>query len=67
MWGVHVDLVVLGVNIHEAEKFMAPRLLCQSIDPQEGEAILWASFIEISEVDSDLHFLFFFTRTELES
>jgi len=32
---------------------MARRCLHQLIDPREGKAILWAIFIEISEVNAD--------------
>ena len=32
---------------------MARRCLHQLVDLREGEAIIWASFIEVSEVDAD--------------
>ena len=49
---MHLDLVIPGVGIHEVKKFMARRCLYQLVDPQEGEAIFWANFIEVSEVDA---------------
>ena len=53
IWWVHLTLVILGVGVYEAEKFMARYYLYQLIDSREGKAILWASFIEASEVDAD--------------
>ena len=40
IWWVHLDLVVLGVGVHEAKKFMAYLCLYQLVDLWEGEAIL---------------------------
>jgi len=50
---VSLDLVVPGVSLHETEKLRARHCLYHLIHPWEGETILWASFIEVSEVDAD--------------
>ena len=53
VWWGHLDVVVPGVGVHEVEKFVPRCCFHQLIDPWEGEAILWACFIKVSEVDAD--------------
>jgi len=48
---VHLDLIVPRVGVYEAE-FLARHCFYPLIDPREEEAILWADFIEVSEVDT---------------
>ena len=57
-WWVHLYLVVPGVGVYEDEEFVTCRYFYQQIDPWEGEAILCAGFIEVSEVNADPPFVF---------
>jgi len=50
---VHLDLIITGVGVHEAEELVARCRFYQLIDPWKGINILWASFIEIDKVDAD--------------
>ena len=49
--GVHTDLVVAGKGIHKTEKFMACGGVHDEVDPRQREAVLWACFVYVGEVD----------------
>ena len=51
--GVHVDLVVAGKGIHKTEKFMACSSVHDEVDPGQREVVLRASFVYVSEVDTE--------------
>ena len=51
---VHADLVVAGEGVHETEKFMADRSVYDEVDPWQREAVLWARFVYVNEVDTEL-------------
>ena len=50
---VHTDLVVAGEGIHKTEKFMACCGIHDEVDPRQREAVLWACFVYVSEVDTE--------------
>ena len=50
---VHADLVVAGEGVHETEKFMADCGVHDEVDPWQREAIFWACFVYVSEVDTE--------------
>ena len=50
---VHTDLVVAGEGIHKTEEFMASSGIYDYVDSQQGETILWARFVDVSEVDAE--------------
>ena len=51
--GVHTDLVVAGKGIHKNEKFMACGGVHDEVDPWQREAVLWACFVYVGEVDTE--------------
>ena len=53
---VHSYLVISQESVHEAEKLMASRGIHYKVDPREGKAIFWASFVDIGEVNAELSF-----------
>ena len=50
---IHADLIVAGESIHKTEEFMASCSIYDEVDPRQGEAILWACSVDISEVDAE--------------
>ena len=50
LW-VHTDLVVAEKGVHKTEEFMACRSVHDEVDPWQREAVLWARFFYVSEVD----------------
>ena len=59
---VHTDLVVAGKGVHKTEEFMACCSVHDEVDPWKREAVLWARFVYVSEVDTEspLSILFFY-------
>ena len=60
---VHTDLVVSGEGIHKTEEFVARSGIYDEVDSQQRETVLWACFVDVSEVDAEssfaiCHFLF---------
>ena len=49
---VHADLVVTGEGVHETEKFMAGCGVHDEVDPWQKEAVFWACFVDVGEVDA---------------
>ena len=49
---MHRDLVISRISIHEAEKLVSRGPIHELINSWEWEAVLWASFVEVSEVDT---------------
>ena len=56
---VHTDLVVAGKGVHKTE-FMACRGVHNEVDPRQKEAVLWARFVYVSEVDTESPLAIFF-------
>ena len=50
-WG-HTDLVVAGEGIHKTEEFMARSGIYDEVDSRQRETVLWACFVDVSEVDA---------------
>ena len=50
---VHTDLVVAGEGVHKTEEFMAYCGVHDEIYPRQREAVLWACFVDVSEVDTE--------------
>ena len=48
----HSNLVIVGERVHKSEKLMARGSVHQLVDPGKGLAVLWASFIQLFEVDT---------------
>ena len=57
---VHTDLVVAGEAIHKTEEFMAGRGVHDEIYPRQREIVLWACFVDVSEVDTESPLAIFF-------
>ena len=57
---VHADLVVAGEGVHETEEFMTCRSVYDEVDPRQREAVLWACFVYVSEVDTESPLAIFF-------
>ena len=57
---VHTDLVVTGKGVHKTEEFMASCGIHDEIDPRQREAVLWARFVYVSEVDTEPPLAIFF-------
>ena len=53
---VHADLVVTGEGVHETEKFMAGCGVNDEVDPRQREAVFWACFVDVGEVDTESPF-----------
>ena len=49
---VHTDLVVAGEGIHKIEEFMAISGIYDEVDLRQRETVLWARFVDVSEVDA---------------
>ena len=54
--GIHADLVAAGECIHKIEKSVARGGIHDEVDPWQREAVLWACFIYVSEVDTESPF-----------
>ena len=50
---VHTDLIVAGEGIHKTENFMACCSVHDEVDPRQREAVLWACFVYVGEVDTE--------------
>ena len=50
---VHTNLVVAGKGIHKTEKLMAGCGIHDEVDPWQRDAIFWACFIDVGEVDTE--------------
>ena len=48
---VHTDLVVAEEGVHKTKEFMAGCGVHDEVDPWQREAVLWACFVDVSEVD----------------
>ena len=57
---VHADLVVTGEGVHETEKFMAGCGVHDEVDPWQREAVFWACFVDVGEVDTESPFTIHF-------
>ena len=59
---VHTDLVVAKEGVHKTEEFMACCGIHDEVDPWQREAILWACFVDVGEVntESPLSICFFY-------
>ena len=53
---VHTDLVVAREGIHKTEKFIACCSVHDEVDPWQREAVLWAGFVYVGEVDTESPF-----------
>ena len=51
---VHTELIVAGKGVHKTEEFMAYCGVRDEVDPWQREAVLWARFVYVSEVDTKL-------------
>ena len=45
-------MIVAQEGVHEAEDFMTGRGVYYEINPRWGEAILWASSVDVCEIDT---------------
>ena len=52
IWGMHRDLIVSRVGVHEREYLVTCCSIDQLVDPWKRKAVFGASFVEISEVDT---------------
>ena len=50
---VHTDLVVVGEGIRKTEEFMASSGIYDEVDSRQRETVLWARFVDVSEVDAE--------------
>ena len=50
---VHTDLVVAEKGVHKTEEFVACCGIHDEVYPQQREAVLWARFVYVSEVDAE--------------
>ena len=57
---VHTDLAVAGKGVHKIEEFMACCGVHDKVDPRKREAVLWARFVYVSEVDTESPLAIFF-------
>ena len=57
---VHADLVVTGEGVHVTEEFMACCGVHDEVDPWQREAVFWACFVDVGEVDIESPFTIFF-------
>ena len=57
---VYTDLVVAGEGIHKTEEFMAGCGVHDEVNPWQREAVLWARFVDVSEVDTESPLAIFF-------
>lgn len=58
--GVHPDLIVSGVNIHEVHCLMLRSCIDQLKDPRHWVKFHWARLIKVHNVYTHPHFLFIF-------
>ena len=49
---VHTDLVVAREGVHEVEEFVTGCSVYYEINPRQGEDILWASPVDVCEIDA---------------
>ena len=54
--GIHLNLIASQVSIHEAQQLMFQNSIYKLINPQNREAILWISFVEVGVVYIDPSF-----------
>ena len=50
---VHTDLVIAEEGVHKTEEFMACCGVHDEVDPRQREAVLWACFVDVGEVDTE--------------
>ena len=50
---VHADLIVAGEGIHKTKKFMAGSGIHDEVNTRQRETVLWACFVDVSEVDAE--------------
>ena len=50
---VHTDLVVAGEGVHKTEESVACCGVHDEVDPRQREDVLWACFVDVSEVDTE--------------
>ena len=63
---VHTDLVVAEKGVHKTEEFMAYCGVHDEVDPRQREAVLWARFVYVSEVDTESpHAICFFDKYDV--
>ena len=53
---VHTDLVIAGEGVHKTEMFMAGCGVHDEVDPWQREAVLWACFVDVGEVNTESPF-----------
>ena len=53
---VHIDLVVAGEGVHKTKEFMASCGVYDEVDSRQRETVLWACFVDVSEVDIESSF-----------
>ena len=54
---VHTDLVVAREGIHKTEEFMARSGIYDEVDSRQRETVLWACFVDVSEVNAKSPFV----------
>ena len=52
IWGMHRDLIISRVSVHEREYLVTCCSIDQLVDPRKREAVFGASLVKISEVDT---------------
>ena len=52
VWFCHLDLMVAGICVEETQRIMSCGSVDNLIDAGEGEGILWASLVEVLEIDT---------------
>ena len=63
---VYADFVVAGEGIHKTEEFMASSGIHDEVDSRQREIVLWACFVNVSEVDAKSPLaVFFFDKYDL--
>jgi hypothetical protein len=54
IWGMHRDLIISKVGIHEGEDLVTCCSVDQLVDPRKRKAVFGTGLIEINEVDTGL-------------
>ena len=53
---VHTDLVIAGEGIHKTKEFVARSGIYDEVDSRQRETVLWARFVDVSEIDAESPF-----------
>ena len=46
-------MIVTREGIHKTEEFMSGCGIYDEVDPRQRETVLWARFVDVSEVDTE--------------